>query len=185
VDDSDPLVRASDLRRGVTRLSRRLRLERPEQGEPLFRLTILGLLRSRGPMTPGDLASAERIQPQSLTRTLTALEAAGLINRQPDPDDGRRSLLTITEAGLQAIRHDIRQRDAWLAIAMNELLTPVEQDLLRLAAGLMERIAEADVAALHAPLDQPRNRTPKPPARQLTKQHPRAEGRAYREETTG
>lgn len=162
METDDLLSRAADLRRGVTRLSRRLRLERPEHGEPLLQLTVLALLRSRGPMSPGDLANAERVQPQSLTRTLTALETAGLIARQPDPDDGRRSLLTITGDGRRAIRDDVRQRDAWLAIAMAQVLSPVEQELLRLAGELMERLAEADVTALHAPLERARDRTPSP-----------------------
>lgn len=162
METDELLGRAADLRRGVTRLSRRLRLERPEQGEPLLQLTVLALLRSRGPMSPGDLASAERVQPQSLTRTLTALEAAGLVARRPDPEDGRRSLLTITHDGRRAIRDDVRQRDAWLAVAIAEVLSPVEQELLRLAGELMERLAEADVTALHAPLDRARSRTQSP-----------------------
>lgn len=144
--------RASTLRRGVTRLGRRLRLERPEQGEPLLQLSTLALLHGRGPMTPGELAAAQRVQPQSLTRTLTALEAAGLASRRTDPGDRRRSLLMITGTGRRAIRHDVSQRDAWLAMAMAELLTPAEQELLRIAGQLMERLAEADVTALHAPL---------------------------------
>jgi DNA-binding MarR family transcriptional regulator len=162
MDTDELLGRAADLRRGVTRLSRRLRLERPEQGEPLLQLTVLALLRSRGPMSPGDLASAERVQPQSLTRTLTALEAARLVARHPDPEDGRRSLLTITPNGRRAIRDDIRQRDAWLAIAMAEVLSPVEQELLRLAGELMERLAETAVTALHPPFDRTHNRTQSP-----------------------
>lgn len=151
-DDQDLLAQATALRRGVTRLGRRLRLERPEQGEPLLQLSTLALLNSRGAMTPGDLAAAQRVQPQSLTRTLTALEASGLVTRRPDPGDRRRSLLTITGTGLRAIRHDVRQRDSWLAMAMAAKLTPTEQELLRLAGELMERLAEADVTALHAPL---------------------------------
>jgi DNA-binding MarR family transcriptional regulator len=162
VQSDELLGRAADLRRGVTRLARRLRLERPEHGEPLLQLTVLALLRNRGPMSPGDLASAERVQPQSLTRTLTALEAAGLIAREPDPEDGRRSLLTITGDGRRAVRDDVRQRDAWLAVAMGEVLSPVEQDLLRLAGHLMERLAGADVAALHAPTGRTQDRTQAP-----------------------
>jgi len=147
--------RASALRRGVTRLGRRLRLERPEQGEPLLQLGTLALLHGRGPMTPGELAAAQRVQPQSLTRTLTALESGGLTSRRSDPGDRRRSLLMITDAGRRAIRHDVAQRDAWLAMAMAEVLTPAEQDLLRIAGQLMERLAEASVTALHTPLGGP------------------------------
>ncbi|MGH9044383.1 MAG: MarR family winged helix-turn-helix transcriptional regulator [Acidimicrobiales bacterium] len=182
--ESDNLLdKAADLRRGVTRLSRRLRLERPEQGEPLLQLTVLALLRSRGPMSPGDLAGAERVQPQSLTRNFTALEAAGLVVRRPDAEDGRRSLLTITDDGRRAIREDVRQRDAWLAAAMADELSPVEQELLRLAGGLLERLAEADVTALHAPLDRTRNRTQAPVSARHTS--PRTDGAPHRSRTTG
>ena len=183
METDELLSRAADLRRGVTRLSRRLRLERPEQGEPLLQLTVLALLRSSGPMSPGDLASAERVQPQSLTRTLTALEAAGLVARQHDPEDGRRSLLTITGGGRRAIRDDVRQRDAWLAAAMGEVLSPVEQELLRLAGELMEHLAEADVTALHAPLSRARGRTQSP--RSSHDATARAAEAPYRGETVG
>jgi DNA-binding MarR family transcriptional regulator len=175
VANEELLDRAAEVRRGVTRLARRLRLERPGPGEPLLRLTVLALLHGRGPMTPGDLAAAERVQPQSLTRSLTALEASGLVTRRPDPDDGRRSLLTITDAGLRAIRQDIRQRDAWLAIAMGELLSPVEQDLLRLAGELMERLAEADATALHAPAGQAPSRIREPARPGLAEAQPSQE----------
>jgi DNA-binding MarR family transcriptional regulator len=144
--------RASALRRGVTRLGRRLRLERPEQGAPLLQLATLALLNGRGPMTPGELAAAQQVQPQSLTRTLTALETAGLASRRTDPGDRRRSLLMITDAGRHVIQHDVSQRNAWLAMAMAELLTPAEQELLRIAGQLMERLAEANATDLHAPM---------------------------------
>jgi DNA-binding MarR family transcriptional regulator len=148
MSDNELLERATALRRGVTRLSRRLRLERPEQGEPPLQLSALALLYAHGPMTPGDLAAAERVQPQSLTRTLAAVEAAGLVIRQPAPDDGRSVLLTITDAGRRAISRDVRQRDSWLALAFASQLTPTEQELLRLAGELMERLAEAEVSTL-------------------------------------
>lgn len=183
METDERLGRAADLRRGVIRLSRRLRLERPEQGEPLLQLTVLALLRSRGPMSPGDLASAERVQPQSLTRTLAALEAAGLIARDPDPEDGRRSLLTITHDGRRAIRDDVRQRDAWLAVAMAEVLSPVEQELLRLAGELMERLAEAAVTALHTPLGPTRSRTQPPGSPQGAS--PQTDEGPYRSGTAG
>jgi len=134
---------ATDVRRGVVGLARRLRLERNEVGLTALELSVLGHLHRHGALTPGELAAAERVQPQSLTRTLAALEAAGLMSREPDPADGRRSLLAVTEHGQAALRTEMEQRDAWLARAMAGQLTATEIELLRLAGGLLERLADA------------------------------------------
>jgi DNA-binding MarR family transcriptional regulator len=135
---------AAAVRRGVTHLGRRLRLERPGHDVPLVQLAVLAELNDGGPMTPGQLAAAQRVQPQSLTRVLAALETKGLLERQADPGDGRRALLAITAAGHQALRRDVDQRDRWLAQAMADQLTPTEQELLRLAGQLMDRLAQAN-----------------------------------------
>jgi len=132
------------VRQGTTRLARRLRIERPQTSQTALELGILAHLHRRGPMTPGALAAAERLQPQSLTRTLASLERQRLAVRQPDDRDHRRSLLAITDAGRQALATDMRQRDAWLAEAMARQLTQAERDLLRIAAGLMDRLADAE-----------------------------------------
>jgi DNA-binding MarR family transcriptional regulator len=142
--EDELLQTATAVRRGVTRLSWRLRLERRGPGEPLLQLSVLARLSRRGPMTPGELAAAERVQPQSLTRTLASLGDHALISRHPDPADGRRSRIAITEAGRQMLGRDMRQRDAWLAQAMAGHLTAAERGLLGLAGQLLERLAEAD-----------------------------------------
>jgi DNA-binding MarR family transcriptional regulator len=135
---------ATEVRRGVVSLARRLRLERAEAGLTALELGVLGHLHRRGPLTPGELAMAERVQPQSLTRTLAALETANLVSREPDPADGRRSLLAITEYGQAALRTEMQQRDAWLADAMAADFSTTEIGLLRLAGGLLERLAAAN-----------------------------------------
>ncbi len=78
----------------------------------LLQLAVLAELNDAGPMTPGQLAAAQRVQPQSLTRVLATLEARGLLGRQADPGDGRRALLAITDDGHQALRRDVDARDA-------------------------------------------------------------------------
>jgi DNA-binding MarR family transcriptional regulator len=145
-DDSGGLgaAAATEVRRGVISLARRLRLERSEVGLTALELSVLGHLHRRGPLTPGELATAERVQPQSLTRTLAALEEAGLASRQPDPADGRRSLLAVSQNGQAALRSEMEQRDDWLASAMTAELTVTEMELLRLAGSLLERLAEAN-----------------------------------------
>ena len=147
--DEEALQAATALRRGTTRLARRLRMERPEPrpAEPELSnlaLSVLAHLHRRGPTTPGALAAAERLQPQSLTRTLAGLERQRLLIREPEGRDGRRSLLDLTEAGARALIRDMRQRDDWLATAMARELTRTERELLRLAGDLMERLAESD-----------------------------------------
>jgi DNA-binding MarR family transcriptional regulator len=150
VDDEDLLTAATALRQGTTRLARRLRIERAEPAQTALEMGILAHLNRRGPTTPGALAAAERVQPQSLTRKLASLERQLLAVRQPDDRDRRRSLLAITEAGRQALTGDMRRRDAWLASAMALRLTRAEQELLRIAGELMDRLADTDVVGASA-----------------------------------
>jgi DNA-binding MarR family transcriptional regulator len=142
-DDPQLTAIASTVRRSVMSLGRRLKLERPAGGRTSLELSVLGHLHRRGELTPGDLAAAERVQPQTLTRTLTSLESAGLIARTIHPSDGRRVLLGLTEPGLAALRRDVAARDSWLAGAMTATLSQTELEILRLAAGLLERVADA------------------------------------------
>jgi len=123
------------------RLSRRLRAERPADGLSLNKSSILGHLRRRGPMTAGALAAADRQQPQSLTRVLAELQRDGLISRTRDDHDARQSVLSLTDAGLEALARDLAQRDAWLEIALDDV-TDTERELLVLAARLMTRMAD-------------------------------------------
>jgi DNA-binding MarR family transcriptional regulator len=134
---------ATGVRRGVISLARRLRLERNDVGLTALELSVLGHLHRRGALTPGEVAAAERVQPQSLTRTLAALQTADLMSREPDPADGRQSLLAITEDGQAALCTEMEQRDHWLAAAMAAELTTTEIELLRLAGSVLERLADA------------------------------------------
>jgi DNA-binding MarR family transcriptional regulator len=132
---------AIELRRGAMRLSRRLRRERGEGALTGAQLSVLAALHRSGEMTARQIADLERLQPQSLTRTLRALQDDGLIRRRPDPEDRRRVRLAITPKGVDALAHDMAQRDAWLAAALEEL-TAAERGVLELAAELMQRLAE-------------------------------------------
>jgi len=144
LDAQAALSAAAALRRGVTSLGRRLRLERTATAMTALELSVLGHLNRRGPLSPGELADAERVQPQSLTRTLAGLQEATLTLRQPDPADGRRSLLAITETGQAALRTEMQQRDTWLAAAIAAELSATEIGLLRLVGPLLERLAAAN-----------------------------------------
>jgi len=135
---------ASNLRRAVGALGRRLRAERPAHTLSVTKLTLLGHLYRRGAASAAALAALEKVQPQSLTRVVAELAGEGLISRRPDPEDGRRQLLEITGEGRAALTGHMQTRDAWLAKAMEAELSDTEQELLRLAAKLLERLADVD-----------------------------------------
>ena len=129
------------IRRGVTRLSSRLRAERPSGSLAGTKVVVLGHLNRYGPSSAGAIAAAANLQPQSLTRTFNELQLAGLIGRSQDPHDRRAAVLTLTETGRQALVQDMSARDEWLEEALGSL-TEAEAEILRIAAGLMERLAE-------------------------------------------
>ena len=105
-------------------------------------LDVLGWLEREGPMTNADLAAAERVTPQTMMRATTDLVASELISRAENPVDRRQVLLKITTAGATLVREDRRRRDTFLTKAMETTLTPTERELLRLAAGLMDKLSE-------------------------------------------
>jgi DNA-binding MarR family transcriptional regulator len=138
---SEAREQAIALRRGALRLAGRLRRERGPAGLSNAKLSVLAALHRRGELTAREIADLERLQPQSLTRTLQALERDGLVHRRADPDDRRRARLAIARKGSDALALDMAVRDAWLAGAL-EQLTAAERAVLALAAELMERVAE-------------------------------------------
>jgi DNA-binding MarR family transcriptional regulator len=135
---------ASSIRRSVVRLVRRLRLERDDEALSLFKLSILGILYRKGPVSATDLATREHIRPQSLTRLLAFLEKRGFVSRQPDEADRRRLLITITAEGKKALARDVRRKEAWLARVMERVLSPAERELLFQASRLLDRLTGED-----------------------------------------
>jgi DNA-binding MarR family transcriptional regulator len=139
---SDAAETARLVRGSVMRLARRLRAQRPQNGVSLTKLSLLARLHHGGAMTPGTLAAVEHVQIQSLTRALAELQRDRLVARSRHPTDRRQALLTITPAGRETLLADMRTREAWLARAMTDLLSSTEREFLRLAAQLMERLAD-------------------------------------------
>ncbi|MGB6581075.1 MAG: MarR family transcriptional regulator [Streptosporangiaceae bacterium] len=122
---------------------RRLR-QVPAPGElSLPESAALRKLERGGPATVTALARAEQISAQSMGATLSALEARGLVKRQSDPADGRRAVMSVTEAGLSAVSDKRNARIAQLARALAAGFTPTELDQLMAAAPLIERLAES------------------------------------------
>jgi DNA-binding MarR family transcriptional regulator len=133
---------ASEVRTTVARLHRRLRQKRPAHGLGLTDLSVLSRLHRVGPASPKELAEQEKIQPQSLTRVLSTLEDRRLIMRRRHPVDGRQAVIAITADGQQLVEADRQQRDQWLAEAIEQRLSPIERDVLVLAAQVLNRLSE-------------------------------------------
>jgi DNA-binding MarR family transcriptional regulator len=136
---------AFEIRGGATRLAHRLRTERAAGALSANKVSVLTYLYRHGPSTPGQLATAERQHPQSLTRVFAELEGRGFVTRSRSTSDGRQSVLEITAPGRQALASDMADRDRWLAHALADL-TEMEVHVLRTAAALMDRLAEAAAA---------------------------------------
>lgn len=138
-DGVDTTRLASELRMVLGHLMRRLRAEHRFS---LSQGAVLGRLDREGTRSIGDLALAERVRPQSMTQTVSDLEADGLIARRADPDDRRRILVELTELGRQTLEQDRRQREGWLAQAIADDLSADEQRVLTRALALLRRLAE-------------------------------------------
>lgn len=135
----DTAALAHDLRLAVMRLSRRLRSQRADTSLTLTQLAALSTLRAKGPLTPGELAACERVQPPSMTRVLATLEGAGLVVKTKHATDGRQLIVQVTDRAGSLLDDEIRMREAWLAQRLNEL-TPAERDELRRASAIIERL---------------------------------------------
>lgn len=131
---------ASRLRLAVVRLNRRLRAQRTGTSVTLTQFSALSSLKKCGPMTPGELAAKEVVQPPSMTRVIAALEELGYVSRRPHPRDGRQAIVELTEAGRAYVQADISAREAWLDRRLAEL-TEDERDTLAAAAEIIDRMA--------------------------------------------
>jgi DNA-binding MarR family transcriptional regulator len=136
---TDSALLASELRGVLAQLLRRLRAQ---HSFPLMHGSVLGRLDRCDAKSVSELAAAERVRPQSMAQTVNELETDGLIARRSDPDDGRRTLVEITEKGREALNADRRRRDGWLAQALEEDLSESEQAVLADAVELLRRLAE-------------------------------------------
>src|SRR5262245_46229920 len=134
---------ASSLRVSVMRLSRRLRHEHSADDDlTATQLAVLGTLWRKGAMTIGDLASAERVQPPSMTRTVSLLTAKGLVTRAEHSSDKRIVVVELTETAHLVLEDARRRKEAWLNLRLSEL-TPAERRVLRAAAPILERLSQA------------------------------------------
>ena len=140
---SDSAARAAqDLRVAFSLLRRRIREVSEKQDLTPSQVSALTLVSKSGAATAtaSALAATEGVRPQSMAATLAALDQYGLIQRNPDPGDGRRQLVTLTEAGRERVEGTREARSAWLAHAFEERCTEEERQTVIAAMALLERL---------------------------------------------
>ena len=140
-DEPDAAEVAAGLRVTIGMLVRRLRLVQSEGELTMPESSALARLDRGGPATASALARLEQISPQSMGATLGALEARGFVERRADPRDGRRIVLSLSDAGRQALRDKRNARTERLATALASGFTESELKQLMAAVPLIERLA--------------------------------------------
>lgn len=140
-ESADQRTLAARLRLAVVRLNRRLRAQRSEdRTATLTQLSALSTLHKHGPMTPGELAAKERVQPPSMTRVISALQESGFVTRSPHPTDGRQTVIEATGAGQAYVAAEVSARERWLDARLAEL-SEDERAVLCRAAEIIDRMA--------------------------------------------
>jgi len=127
---------AGHLRLTIVRAARRLRQEAGSDLSPSL-TAALSTVERHGPMTPSELAARERIQRPTATRVLARLAEEGLVERTPDPHDGRSSLVAATPAA-RALLAELRTRKTAFLAERLERLDPEERAVLDRAADILE-----------------------------------------------
>lgn len=108
--------------------------------------SVLRALARRGELRSGELAADLRVDASVVSRQLSALEAAGLVTRRPDPDDARVSLATLSPAGRDRVNALYAIFTAHLRAALSDLS---DEDLSD-AGRLLHRVADAVAAPVPA-----------------------------------
>jgi DNA-binding MarR family transcriptional regulator len=134
---------AARLRMAIVRTARRLRQEAAGAVGELTPTSAAALatVERHGPLTPSELAAIERVKRPTATRTLRVLAEAGLVERTPDPDDGRSALVSVTPAGRERLRRLRGRKNAYLARRMRTL-PEADVETLERAAEILERLLE-------------------------------------------
>lgn len=138
---ADPdLELAARLRLVLMRLSRRLRQETGGVITP-SQVSALSSVERLGPLSLGDLAATEQVQPPSMTRIVAHLEEAGLVARETDERDRRVARVRVTAEGRRALQRSRGRKNAYLARHLARLDAAERRDLDH-AVALLERVIE-------------------------------------------
>ena len=141
-DDSGASALAAELHALSGKLKRRLREQASAGDLTPSQTAVLSHLDRAGPTTVTALARAEGVRPQSMGATVAVLEAAGMVQGAPDPNDGRQTILSLTPACRELIKNGRAARHDWLFRNLQTKLTPQEQEQLAAAVKLLHHLLD-------------------------------------------
>lgn len=128
-------------------LLRRLRREDDASGLPAPQLSALSVIVFGGPVTLGQLATAEQVRPPTITKLVAALETDGLVVREPDAADRRIVRVRATSRGVKLLQEGRARRVASLANSLRGL-SAKDRATLERAVPLLEQVARRTDQAL-------------------------------------
>ncbi|MEV5808867.1 MarR family winged helix-turn-helix transcriptional regulator [Streptomyces parvulus] len=138
---SPSAVEASrEVRAVIRRLRRRILKASEAEDITVGQATLLARLSDHGGVTASELAASEGVRHQSMTATIAPLAALGLVERRPDPGDGRRLLITLTDEGRRRVAVDRQARREWLAGQLQDKCTEEERETVIAAMAVLERL---------------------------------------------
>ncbi len=142
LDDAHLLETAARLRTLVAKLRRRL-VEQASPGDfSASQSAVLSRLFNDGPQTLTQLAAAEGMRPQSMSAIVSALQAVDFISGSPDPSDGRRTILALTDHALDTVEATRIIKNDWLFRTIKTRLDAAQQAQLATSITLLEHLIE-------------------------------------------
>jgi DNA-binding MarR family transcriptional regulator len=139
---------ASQVRVVFGRVKRRLKDLADQDDLTPSQSSVLSRLDKDGPASASELAAAERVRPQSMAAILAALRETDLIERHPDPQDGRRQVVSLTTSGRHRLQGDRKVRQEWLAQTLQDRCTEADRQIILKALALLDNALESAPAAI-------------------------------------
>jgi DNA-binding MarR family transcriptional regulator len=142
VDPNESVPLAATLRLAIMRLARRLR-QLADAGITPSMLSALSSVERLGPLTLGELADVEKVQPPTMTPIVGRLEADGLVNREIDPGDRRVARITASRRGRQLLERTRSRKTAYLARRLRAL-PPEDREVIGRAVKILEGLVSEE-----------------------------------------
>lgn len=107
---------------------------------------MLASVVREGPVTAARLASLEHVSAQAIAQSLAVLRAAGLVHSEPDPQDGRKKLISADRSATEMVDKLLTGRATFLTLAIDHVVAPDEREDMEKAIELLERLADVDLS---------------------------------------